>query len=340
MKNILPLITIALLTGLLSCGRGNNNGSALQPNVSGSTGELVIVLDKAKWDGSLGDLIREILGAEANGLPQSEPLFDLVNVTPGGFGELYITHRNILFIQTGSDKEKKVSVQMNKYASSQLIINLEGKDDEDISELLKEQQKLIIDKINITERDRWIKYYKGSLNSISFNKLREEHKISLHVPSNFALDVNEKGFIWMSYETPTTTQSILVHYFDYNGENYFNEDSIKSIRNNMTREKVKGPAEGTWMTIEDRAPVSYSTFRFRDRNYAMLKGLWTLENGFMGGPFVSLVTKDEVNNRFVMVDGFVYAPNDDKRELLRQVEAILYTVSFDLGETKKDEAKK
>ena len=49
----------------------------------------------------------------------------------------------------------------------------------------------------------------------------------------------------------------------------------------------------------------------------------------MGGPFVSLITKDEVNNRFVMIDGFVYAPKEDKRELLRQVEAILYTIDFD-----------
>lgn len=315
---------------LISCDP-NGTGGALQPNVSGSTGEVVIVLDKVKWEGEMGDDIRNILANDISGLPQAEPLFDLVSVSPGGFGELYITHRNVIFIQTGADKEKKVSVQTNKYASTQLIINLQANNDQEIIELIKEQKKLIVDKINITERDRWISYYKGSLNSISFNKLRENHKIGLHVPSNYALEVNEKGFIWMSYETPTTTQSILVHYFDYNGENYFNEDSIKSIRNNMTKAKVEGPTEGTWMTIEDRAPVEYSTFRFRDRNYAMLKGLWTLENGFMGGPFVTIAIKDEINNRFVMVDGFVYAPNDDKRELLRQVEAILYTISFDIG---------
>ena len=57
---------------------------------------------------------------------------------------------------------------MNKYASSQLIINLEGKNDEEIAELLEKQKKLIIDKINITERDRWISYYKGSLNQHQF----------------------------------------------------------------------------------------------------------------------------------------------------------------------------
>jgi len=334
MKRLYSLIAFFLvLTISQSCNNsGSERGGSLQPNVSGSTGEVVIVLDKAKWEGEMGNAIRDLLANPLDGLPQAEPVFDLVSVPSGSFGEYYITHRNIVFVQTGADMEKKASFQTNKYASSQLIINIQGKNDEEIIEVLKENRKVIIDKINIAERDRWISYYKGSLNSISFNKLREDHKIVLHVPSNYALDVSEKGFVWMSYETPVTTQSVLVHYFDYNGENYFNKDSIVSIRNNMTREKIKGPVDGTWMTIEDRAPVEYSTFRFRERNYAMLKGLWTLENGFMGGPFVTLITKDEVNNRFVMVDGYVYAPNDDKRELLRQVESILYTVSFEIGE--------
>ena len=209
-------------------------------------------------------------------------------------------------------------------------------DDEEIINLLNNQKKMIIDKINIAERDRWISYYRHSINSMNFKILREEHKINLHIPSNYTLDVNENGFVWFSYETPVTTQAVLIHYFDYNGENYFNEDSIKSIRNNMTRLKVEGPSEGTWMKIEDQLPVEYSTFRFRERNWAMLKGLWSLENGFMGGPFITLVTRDEVNERFVMLDGFIYAPNDDKRELLRQVEAILYTVSFDFNSQDED----
>lgn len=336
MRKIFTLIVFVLaLVFIQSCNNSDSEGGrSLQPNVSGSTGEVVIVIDKDKWEGEMGDEIRDLLANPIDGLPQAEPTFDLVSVPSGNFGEYYITHRNIIFFQTGPDKEKQASFQTNKYASTQLIITIQGKDDKELIEVLLENRKLIVDKINIAERDRWISYYKRSLNSISFNKLRTDHKLILHVPANYALDVSEKGFVWMSYETPTTTQSVLVHYFDYNGENYFNRDSIISIRNNMTKEKIKGPVDGTWMTIEERAPVEYTTFRFRDRNYAMLRGLWTLENGFMGGPFVTLVTKDEVNNRFVMVDGYVYAPNDDKRELLRQVEAILYTISFDIGDSK------
>jgi len=317
-----------------SCNNSGDMRRGSLPNVGGSSGEVVVVLDKNRWEGELGDKLRDVLAAPIDELPQEEPVFDLVTVSPGGFGELYVTHRNVILIETGPGKTARATFNSDVYAHSQLIITLEGENDNDIISLLDKQGQSIVDKINITERDRLISYYKGSLNSVNFNTLLNTHKLILWIPSNYALDVNEKGFVWLSYETPLTTQSVLVHYFDHNGENYFNEDSIKSILNNMTRTKVKGPVDGTWMKIEERMPVKYSTFRFRERNYAMLKGLWTLENGFMGGPFVTLVTKDEVNSRFVMLDGFVYAPNDNKRELLRQVEAILFTAGFETSTSK------
>jgi hypothetical protein len=37
---------------------------------------------------------------------------------------------------------------------------------------------------------------------------------------------------------------------------------------------------------------------------------------------------DEQHNRVVTVDGYVYNPGRDKRDLVRQIEALLYTLSF------------
>ena len=72
----------------------------------------------------------------------------------------------------------------------------------------------------------------------------------------------------------------------------------------------------------------YREFMKGGRYYAELRGLWRLEGDFMGGPFVSLSTVDEVRNRIVTVEGYVYSPKKDKRNFLRQVEAILYTLDF------------
>ena len=80
------------------------------------------------------------------------------------------------------------------------------------------------------------------------------------------------------------------------------------------------------MVIEKKIPVSCRSFSRQGIDYIEMRGLWTLEGGFMGGPFISYAFIDEETSRAVVVTGFVYAPRDEKRELLRQVEALMYTV--------------
>ena len=108
----------------------------------------------------------------------------------------------------------------------------------------------------------------------------------------------------------------------------FSRDSLIYLRDQLTRKEVPGPTKGTYMGIEHRFPPRYRVFQHNGRDYAELRGLWTLVNGFMGGPFITIMTWDEKNGRAVMFDAYVYAPNDSKRELLRQIEALIYTADF------------
>ena len=54
-----------------------------------------------------------------------------------------------------------------------------------------------------------------------------------------------------------------------------------------------------------------------------------MKNGeTMGGPFISHTRLDELHNRLITIEGFVFAPGRDKRNLLRQVEAMVYSVQM------------
>ena len=57
--------------------------------------------------------------------------------------------------------------------------------------------------------------------------------------------------------------------------------------------------------------------------FIMLAGL-----GLMAGPFVCHIRLDEVNKRVVFAEGFCYAPNDNQRLLIRNLEAALYTLKL------------
>ena len=48
----------------------------------------------------------------------------------------------------------------------------------------------------------------------------------------------------------------------------------------------------------------------------------------MGGPFVSFSRVDEENNRVIVAEGFVYAPEKMKRGLIRRLEGALYTLKL------------
>ena len=58
------------------------------------------------------------------------------------------------------------------------------------------------------------------------------------------------------------------------------------------------------------------------------RGLWRMKGDFMGGPFVSHTRLDQKNQRIITAEIFVYSPDKMKRNLVRQMEASLYTLRF------------
>ena len=51
-----------------------------------------------------------------------------------------------------------------------------------------------------------------------------------------------------------------------------------------------------------------------------------MQGDMVGGPFVSHIRLDEANNRVVVAEAFVYAPETSKRNYIRRMEASLFTL--------------
>ena len=115
MKRILSsiLFCFAALAALVSCGNSKN----VLPGVSGKSGEVIVVIEKAHWDGELGDALREYLACDCDFLPQPEPLYNLAYVTPAGFTNMFQSHRNIIMVHIDQDvKEDGITFYNNKWA--------------------------------------------------------------------------------------------------------------------------------------------------------------------------------------------------------------------------------
>ena len=76
-------------------------------------------------------------------------------------------------------------------------------------------------------------------------------------------------------------------------------------------------------------PVTVTFRKYHGREFAETRGYWGVENDYMGGPFVSHSFYSPDGKSIIVLEAFVYAPRYDKRQYLRQAEAILYSFEWE-----------
>jgi len=122
MNFIKLLILTTLILSLGGCKQSRVKESLL-PSSSGNPGEVVLIMEKTAWEGSAGESFRSLLQEETPGLPQREPLFNLVNIPAKAFTDLFKIHRNLIIVSIDPSIEQAgINVDYNRWSKPQLII--------------------------------------------------------------------------------------------------------------------------------------------------------------------------------------------------------------------------
>lgn len=332
--NIISAIIITFL--VLSCNQGKVKKNLL-PGVSGKAGEVLIVMNKSEWESDPGKLFKDDLLQSTPGLPQDEPIFNPIQIPRKAFSELFRIHRNIVITQIEQGVQKKVNVSWDKWASPQLVINMSAPNKEAFVELYNENRDKLLGLLFKAERDRLTNNYQKYREKSVMDDLKESMGVKLTIPKGYRYDLDTNNFVWISHETPQISQGIFVYHYPYNDTSMLNKQHLIDKRNEMLKKYVSGPSPGSYMTTEEQFLPDFRAYKWKGRYTAELRGLWKVHGDFMGGPFVSVSQIDEHRNRVVTVEGFVYAPKFNKRNYVRQLEAILYSIDFVKPKTEKQE---
>lgn len=322
-------LILAALTVVCSCNRKKVQ-HALLPNISGKAGEVIVVIDKANWEGNVGTALRDSLACETPYLPQREPLFTLVNVPQSGFTSMFQIHRNIIMVNISSSvTEPGVVYRKDVWARPQTVININAADADAAVKLIQENSPKIVTTLEQAERDR----------IIANSKKYEERKLapvvtemvggSPHFPSGYKLKKKTDDFIWMAYEIQYVTQGILIYKYPVvEGENMLSAENLIAKTNEMLKNNVPGMFENTYMTVSSFMKPSVEYMRYKGLDFAEMRGFWEVYNDYMGGPFVSHSFYSKDGKDVIVLLGFVYAPKYDKRQYLRQVESVIYSFEW------------
>lgn len=321
---IMKKIAFALLT-LGLCLTACKTKGTLLPSISGKAGEVLVVIEKEDWDGSLGESVRSIMEDEYPYLPMFEPNYSLINVPKGNFIEMFQVHRNIIFFNINPQNQTSgVKVVRDRWASPQIIINIDAFTAQEAQELFEKNQETIVSAIEQAERDRVIR------NTIRYENREVSARVlpvfggSVKVPSGYELRKLSHNFAWIEYSKRNSSQGIFIYRYPVEGEDLQMENIIRK-RDQILKNNVPGPDEGSYMKTADYWLPETKYINFRGRQFAQTHGQWDLEGAFMGGPFVSHSFYSPDGTEIIVAEAWVYAPKMNKRQLFRQAESLLYT---------------
>jgi len=172
-------------------------------------------------------------------------------------------------------------------------------------------------------------------------KLLKDYGWIIYVQADFQLALNKSkdNFVWLRRSPGSDMERwIFVHWIDNASPALLQADSIKAIRNRLTKKYYRTSDDSSYVVI---AQDYYTTseVNFNGRYAIFTQGLWELNIKGMGGPFINYTFYDEKSKRLYMLDGSVYAPKYYKRNLIQQMDVTLqsFMTENELSADKKED---
>ncbi|TBN00200.1 DUF4837 family protein [Hyunsoonleella flava] len=324
MRKIVSVLIIALL--LVSCKDDKSKNKRILFDSEGRINDVSVVIDNENWKGRLGEAIRELLTVPVYGLPQDEPTFDLNQIPPQVFTDFITRRRTVLKIEMG--KPGGIAIRDNVYAKPQKVILITGKTKQEIEDVLEENAAKIIEtfkNIELKERQRLIR--KSLFNS---KEVSDKLGLKIEFPSAYRIAKEDDNFFWIRRDINTGTLNLLLFELP---EDAIKKDSvvnqIVAIRDSIGKQYIEGPVEGSYMTTE----MAYTPFHgetiLDNKPTLETKGMWDVKNAFMAGPYINYAIEDKINKRWIIAEGFAFAPSVEKRDYMFELEAIIKSIKID-----------
>ncbi len=358
MSKSLQIINFFILTYILllsACLSSDNSSFKVKSSALGVMNEIIIISDQDIWDGPVGDSIRYFFGGAYPITPQPEPIFDLRHFTiselenrplrkelrtymivsdlADSSSETAIMTRNDLgnngIQKTINDLTFNTSIGKNKWANGQILIYLFANGFDRLASAVGSNFPSIStrvrshDDLQLTQST----YARGTNKGLS-SKLSEIIGCSIELPIGYivAKEMPDENMIWLRRDTKNATLNLVLHKENYTEKVQTTKANMKRLRNDFGKRFVSSAGANTYMLINDvDLPILEYTKDINGLYTKEFRGIWEMNNDFMGGPFITYLI---VNGKdLIYVDAFVWAPGKDKRDFMQQLEKIVSSLN-------------
>ena len=276
------------------------------PYSTGKNSEVIFVVDDLLWENTIDSLVKITFGTAIDGVNQVESLFKVIQINHSELKSILKTHTNIVIVLEGGVK----SSQKNKWAKDQFVAQLNWGNNHQtlLKELAQLRELFTLKEVRSIKKD----LKKSSQKNIE-QTLFNSFGVECIVPKKYEIVNNDSAFFWANYDPKKSDEikNILIFSFVPKTKNVQAEVLFKT--DSVFAKHLIGLKENSFVRIEKEYPPFYFQNIYR--------GLWKLENGFMGGPF--LIKTYFIKNKIVVNIGLVFDPQGQKRKHIKEFEAIL-----------------
>jgi hypothetical protein len=346
------ILFVLIITGsLISC---SDKKSENLPPAAGVSGDMYLVMDSVQWKGQLGATLDSTFNAEMKGLPRPEYLYNMHWVDPRKLNFVLKQRRNLIFATTldksshgasiikkiftpdfvakmKSDPTLYVTTSKNVFAKGQEVMYLFGNNEQELLANIRKNRQQLVDYFDKTERERLTKslFKSGQLKGLS-DWVRKNMQADIQIPFGYKLVINEKDFVWVRQINPKDDKDIFIARKKYTSPDQFKKDSLIKFRDEVCKKYLFEDPEvsNSYLITETTVPflpVESRQINFKNQFSIETRGLWRANNYSMGGPFVSYALVDEATGYFYYLEGFTFSPSRSQREIMRELETILFT---------------
>jgi len=307
-----------------------------KPSATGRAGEMLVVMNSGKFEGPAGEAVRQVFKAQVPMVMSFEPMFDLVQIQEESFVKMFETHRHI-FMADISESHPKATIEIsrNVWSHPQMVIRVKAPNDSIFRRVMEANAQTFTEHYIAIERERVINANNRMPNLEARNIIREKFGYEMAIPEGYLVAAQGDAFVWIR-RTGTRDDlemGVIIATLPYTDPAIdFSYETIRMRRDSLTYQYIPGQFEGSFMTTYPELMPEFREVNFNGRYAVEARSLWRVEKDFMGGPFINYTLVDEARNRLVIIDGYVYAPKFDKRDYLRQLEALIYSLKFPEGE--------
>ncbi|MDE6172352.1 DUF4837 family protein [uncultured Bacteroides sp.] len=325
MKKQLFFLSLAFMTLVFSACSGGKKG-VFGATSSGRAYEILVVVDPGMWERPAGRALFDVLDTDVPGLPQSERSFRMMYTAPANYDATLKLIRNIIIADVQDIyTHPKFKYAKDVYAAPQTILTIQAPDEASFETFVSENKQVIIDFFTRAEMNRQIVMLEKKHNDYVATKVKSMFDCDVWVPVELSSTKQGEDFFWAGMNAATADQNFVIYSFPYTDKNTFTKEYFVQKRDSFMKANIPGAQEGMYM-MTDSLMTDVRPLTIQGEYALEARGLWRMKGDFMGGPYVSHMRLDQVNQRIIVVEAFIYSPDKMKRNLMRQMEASLYTL--------------